>query len=80
MAHAAKITQFSLLSGFLPGPVRIVISDHPDEAHATTWLSLRLPSPSPRSRTVQVAQAEALELAHLIIGEEIRVLRNLKET
>jgi hypothetical protein len=79
MATAAKITQFSLLNGFLPGPVRIVISDHADEAHATTWLSLRLPSPSPRNRSVQIAQAEALESAHLIIGEEIRVLRNLKD-
>jgi hypothetical protein len=79
MASAAKITQFSLLSGFLPGPVRIVISDHTDEAHAHVWLSLRLNSPSPRNRSVQIAQAEALELAHLIIGEEIRVLRNLKE-
>jgi hypothetical protein len=79
MATAAKITHFSLLNGFLPGPVRIVISDHAEEAHATTWLSLRLTSPSPRNRSVQIAQAEALELAHLIIGEEIRVLRNLKE-
>jgi hypothetical protein len=79
MASAAKITQFSLLSGFLPGPVRIVISDHADEAQANVWLSLRLNSPSPRNRSVQIAQAEALELAHLIIGEEIRVLRNLKD-
>ena len=79
MASAAKITQFSLLNGFLPGPVRIVISDHADEGHANVWLSLRLNSPSPRNRSVQIAQAEALELAHLIIGEEIRVLRNLKD-
>jgi hypothetical protein len=79
MATAAKITQFSLLNGFLPGPVRIVISDHADEAHAHTWISIRLTSPSPRNRSVQIAQAEALETAQLIIAEEIRVLRNLKD-
>ena len=79
MATGAKITQFALLSGFLPGPVSLVISDHAEEAHAKTWISIRLTSPSPRNRSVQIAQAEALELAHLIIGEEIRVLRNLKD-
>jgi len=79
MATAAKITEFSLLSGFLPGPVRIVISDHAEEAQAKTWISIRLPSPSPRNRSVQIAQAEALETAQLIIAEEIRVLRNLKD-
>ena len=76
----AKLVNFKLLAGEIPGPVELVIADKSDPALATIWLSLRLQCNAPYSRSVVLAQVEALGSARSAITLEIDRLSTLQKS